>query len=231
MGLCGCQYQLCYFEMGSFFFFFVFFVQDCCRVWMLSLINYSWCFISELPGICGIILWESFSHIFWYTSVMIWNWATDICVGRWQQLCLESGCFFKAGLVTRWDLYYDTHWCVNHWTLTKWLQAVAGCQMVAICWFSVVYVNRHGKGCATCDLQTVAHWWAAGARGSGAACACSPVSNLHCFWPLITWFACQYMLAWFGLALILDCDTCLVAFVCLSLYLAHMWMDLQSYGK
>ncbi len=81
MGLCGCQYKLCYFEMGRFF------VQDCCRVWMLSLINYSWCFISELPIICGIILilWVLFSYIlvhFCYDLVLniiklIFVWVGD----------------------------------------------------------------------------------------------------------------------------------------------------------
>lgn len=47
--------------------------------------------------------------------------------------------------------------CESLMNLDKGLPALEGCQMVALCWFSLVHVYRHGKGCATCDLQIVAH--------------------------------------------------------------------------
>lgn len=84
---------------------------------------------------------------------MLYVWVGDSNCG----LMVHLDEWFQRRLVT--SRYLMVSWCgyVDHWNLTKWSLArtLEGCQVAALCWFSLVHVRRHGwKGCATCDLQT-----------------------------------------------------------------------------
>ena len=60
-------------------------------------------------------------------------------------------------MVTHRHLIVCWYGYVNNWILAKWslTQTLECCQVVALCWFSLVHVHHHGwKWCATCDLQT-----------------------------------------------------------------------------